>query len=193
MKRYPIVVVKSKRLYQTLPYKTPLSRKAYLSILRWGRQYEVWDEIYPSIELVCAKCKSFSVDAYRFCRVIDDLLDESVYKEFESDPVYCGIVARVMRVLDGNLNDAWNAVYCSGTDEFTDYQEIAVILNPDCCCYSLFVGTDPVEQVIDEPDYSRDPNISVVKWIGPRQQRQYIPIWKNDKKEDTPLTLGAIK
>ena len=179
MKRYPLVIVKSRRLYQTLPYKPLLSRKAYLSILRWGRQYDLWDEIYPSIELICAKCKSFALDIRKLGNVMEILLDDSVHEEFESDQVYCGIVARVMRVLEDNLNEVWDAVYETEDREPTDQPEVAVILNPGCFCYSLFVGEDPEEKVADELDYSRDPNASVVKWIGPRQQRQSIPILKN--------------
>jgi hypothetical protein len=98
-----------------------------------------------------------------------------------------------MRVLEDNLNNVWDTVYESEEREPTDPPEVAVILNPDCCCYSLFVGDDPVEKEVEEPDFSRDPNISVVKWIGPRQQRQYIPILKNDKREGNPLALATIK
>lgn len=140
----------------------------------------LWDDVYSTIELVCARCGSFVIDVFTLYNITQTLLDDSVYEEFESDSIFCGIVARVMRVIDDNLAVAWDALYDDGNKEPT---EVAVILNPDCCCYSLFVGEDPAEQVSDEPDYSLDRSITVVKWIGPHQHKQYIPSFKNDKEK----------
>jgi hypothetical protein len=171
MKRYPIEIVRSRKSVQKLKDRTQVSRKVYLAVLTLAKRIDLRDQIASQVEIVCCNCGSYALDFFAVTDLMDELVDYDWSEESEMDLALWEHVSGVWPQIEEDLAEAWYTVYDFGGNETT---ELAVIFNKECSCYPVFVG-EPLEEPPDEPDYLQDPNISVKRWVGPRQDAPFIP------------------
>jgi hypothetical protein len=171
MKRYPIEIVRSMKSVQTLKDRTQVSKKVYLAVLRLAKRIDLRDQIASQVEMVCCNCGSYALDFFAVTDLMNELVDHDWPEESERDFALREYVANVWPQIEEDLAEAWYTVYDFGRSEPT---EVAVIFNRQCSCYPVFVG-EPLEETPDEPHYLRDPNISIKRWVGPREHAPFIP------------------
>lgn len=156
MKRYPIEVVKKKLRRRDPEEVAEISRRHYMGLLAFARKTWVWDEVEKKVEISCDTCGSFALNFLDLVLLVEDLI------YYLSDPdlrsSFSGRLSDALETLNDDLS--------CGYEE--DIEEVAIILDPKCACYSYLVGK-PIEKKPEENHFDhRGSGVSVSKYIGPR-------------------------